>query len=799
VPRMSQHETPTEQELAATMDAIDGGPVSGTAAAGRGTRFGQRYEIIALVGRGGMGNVYKAYDRVLDETVALKTLRSELLGDAGAIERFRIEEKLARRVTHRNVARTFDTGVENAIPYLTMEFVEGEALDARLRREGRLSVLDSVSIARAICAALDAAHAVSIVHRDLKPQNVLLERGGRVVLTDFGIARATAALSRATVAALVGTPAYMAPEQVRGAEIGPTSDVFTLGVLLFELLTGELPWHGTTPIALATARLVEPPVDPLQLRPDLPESLARLVLQCLELSPEARPSSAKALSDAIEAIHPGDAVPPSRAPSASPELRPREAQPHEIARDRTVAVLPFRVRGADEPDIAHLSEGLAEELVDELSMVGGVKVLPLGAALKLAQTTPDPREIGRSLGVQVVVEGTISVRAEMLRCRVALVSVAEGFQLWTQRFEGDVASVFATLSRAADGIAHALLGDRFAPVRKSPSSPEVVDRYLRARRALRLGWYEGAERAFELFEEARALAPDDPRILSGAAIAALRSSFRHQEDREAWHERAADLADRAIRAAPEWPEPHVARASLDMDRGRVGPALASLRRALARAPDHVDANELAGQLHLEIGPVELAVAHLENAMALDPGTYKARWELCRGYAILGRWDEADALLTVVVDDPGPRRLRDAMRTRIDLWRGWRRWSDELTTDHGEQDAISRWMRVRRLVTDGAIVDPPSRAFLEESIASTAPRSRFRIALEQFLSEMLATAGDHAGAMEHLARAIDEGLVDLVWIERSPVLASLRDRPAFAEALGVVRRRVDEILAEARAS
>ena len=225
-----------------------------------GTVLAGRYELLGLLGVGGMGAVYRAHDRELDEEVALKMLRPAFLASAGALARFRREVKIARRVTHRNVARTFDIGQDGTSRFLTMELIDGPSLGRRLEDGGALGVEEALRVAREICDGLEAAHAVGVVHRDLKPDNVLLA-DDRVVVTDFGIARIDRGDGGATGAAIVGTPAYMAPEQVLGQPADARADLYALGLVLFEMLVGRRAFDGDTPLGVAAARLVEPPPD----------------------------------------------------------------------------------------------------------------------------------------------------------------------------------------------------------------------------------------------------------------------------------------------------------------------------------------------------------------------------------------------------------------------------------------------------------------------------------------------------------------------------------------------------------
>ncbi|MGH7293877.1 MAG: serine/threonine-protein kinase, partial [Polyangiaceae bacterium] len=322
--------------------------------------FADRYEILGLVGSGGMGTVYRARDSELDEIVALKLLRREVMDASGMLDRFRQEVKLARRVTHRNVARTYDIGESSGEKFLTMEFVDGEALSARLAREGALQLDLVMEMAGGICAGLQAAHAAGVVHRDLKPDNVLLANDSRVVLTDFGIARAVADANRAaTVGLALGTPAYMAPEQVEGvSDLDERADIYALGAMLYECVTGERAWSGDGIWALAAARLMNPPPDPRLKRPDLPPAVAEIVLKCMARRREDRFQSVAELAGALGAM----TMPaPRPRPSAPPPLQ----APLELE-TRAVAVLPFRNHGPPADD--YLADGLTDDLIDALSM-----------------------------------------------------------------------------------------------------------------------------------------------------------------------------------------------------------------------------------------------------------------------------------------------------------------------------------------------------------------------------------------------------------------------------------------------
>lgn len=264
-----------------------------------GTLFTGRYRIERLLGEGAMGRVYRTLDEDLGEPVALKVLLVELTRDATAVERFRREVRLARRVTHPNVVRTHDLGHHEGVYYLTMEWVEGKPLDVLLRERGPLPLSTVLELGQQICAGLQAAHAVGVLHRDLKPSNILLAADARVAITDFGIARSLVGdEDGAQTVGVLGTPHYMAPEQVEAEALDARTDVYALGGILFELLTGRLPFAGKTPLAQAVARLRSAPLDPRSLVV-LPEDVAALVERCLARQPDQRPGSAAEVSEAL--------------------------------------------------------------------------------------------------------------------------------------------------------------------------------------------------------------------------------------------------------------------------------------------------------------------------------------------------------------------------------------------------------------------------------------------------------------------------------------------------------------------
>jgi serine/threonine protein kinase len=268
----------------------------------RGTVFAGRYEIIEELGAGGMGTVYRAFDKKLEEEIALKLIRPEIAAEKRTVERFRNEIKIARKITHKNVCRTHDLGEEGRALFITMEYVRGEDLKSVIRRMKVLAVGTAVSIARQVAEGLGEAHRLGVIHRDLKPSNVMIDKEGNAKIMDFGIARSLAGGGTTVEGAIIGTPEYMSPEQVDGKPADARADIYALGVILFEMVTGRPPFEGETAFSIANKHKSEPAPDPTALNPQIPADLGRLILRCLEKERERRYQTTMELLADLEAV-----------------------------------------------------------------------------------------------------------------------------------------------------------------------------------------------------------------------------------------------------------------------------------------------------------------------------------------------------------------------------------------------------------------------------------------------------------------------------------------------------------------
>jgi len=289
-----------------------------------GGTFAGRYQVIEELGKGGMGRVYKVFDKEIKEKVALKLLNPEIAADKQTIERFRNELKLARKISHRNVCRMYDLSKEERTHFITMEYVSGEDLKSSIRRMGPLSAGKAIFIAKQVCEGLSEAHRLGVVHRDLKPQNIMIDREGNARIMDFGIARSLKAKGITDAGVMIGTPEYMSVEQVEGKKADQRSDIYSLGIILYEMVTGRVPFEGDTPLTIAVKHKTQAPPDPRKINAQIPEDLSRVILRCMEKDKENRYEGAEELFSELSKIEKGipttERVLPKRKPSTSKEI-----------------------------------------------------------------------------------------------------------------------------------------------------------------------------------------------------------------------------------------------------------------------------------------------------------------------------------------------------------------------------------------------------------------------------------------------------------------------------------------------
>jgi serine/threonine-protein kinase len=634
-----------------------------------GKRF-SHFLIEELLGEGGMGRVYKATDESLRRTVALKVLLPEFARNPERRQRFLREAQAAAAVSDPSIAAVYEVGEDGEDAFIAMEYVQGKTLRA-VAQDGPLEVGEAIRVASEIAKALERAHQSGVIHRDLKPENVMLGDGGAVKILDFGLAKIREAPRSGPLASeletksgnltregtILGTVAYMSPEQARGQRLDPRSDIFSLGVVLYELLTGLHPFRGETSADTLSAVLKENPPPPSRSNPEVLPALDALLERMLEKEPAGRPASAQEVRLELKSL----------------DLAP---QAPESPEGGSVAVLPFADM-SPEKDQDYFCEGIAEELINALAHVEGLKVASRTSAFQFKGKADDIRRIGQKLGVATVLEGSVRKAGTRLRVTVQLVSTANGYHLWSERYDRDTQDIFALQDEIAQSLVQALkirLGHQ-RPVRRATESVEAYHLYLQGRYFWNKRYEGGLKRSVEFFEAA--IEKDPSYALAHAGLADAYSVIGYYTflpSREAFS-MAKEASDRAVALDPSLAEAHVSRALVafwfEWDFPR---AEAEFRQAILLKPTHVPAYMFLGQLMpllarteeaaplwqkaLELDPLgplthgivgsghvfarqeERAVEECSKALALDPNHVQSLWAISMAYSRLGRAAEA---------------------------------------------------------------------------------------------------------------------------------------------------------------
>ena len=448
-----------------------------------------RYRLERQVGEGGMATVYLARDLKHDRDVALKVLRADLAESLGR-DRFLREIQLAAKLTHPHILPLFDSGEAGGALYYVMPNVEGQSLRDRLSVERQLPVSDAVRIASEVAGALNYAHKQGVVHRDIKPENIMLQ-DGHALVADFGIGKALGAVGGEGVTQAgvsVGTPAYMSPEQAAGDAVDGRSDIYSLGCVLYEMLVGEQPFTGPNVQAVIAKRFAQTPADVAALRNGVSRPVARTVQRALARSPADRYDTAASFVTSLGELE---------------SFVPKPAAP-----DKSLAVMPFVNRSGD-ADNQYFSDGLSEDLINALTALPGLQVASRTSAFRFRGSELDIRDIGEQLNVACVLEGSVRRSGAKLRVTAQLVSVASGFQLWSERYDREMADVFEIQDEIVASIVKALvptlLGEAPAPVRRSTENLEAYELYLKGRHYWHQRTPAAVRVAIQCFEQAISL------------------------------------------------------------------------------------------------------------------------------------------------------------------------------------------------------------------------------------------------------------------------------------------------------
>ena len=400
------------------------------------------YAMLAELGRGGMGVVYTAHDPRLDRRVAIKVLPPDLTRDDTAKRRFLQEAKAASALDHPNICTIHEINeTDDGQIYLVMACYEGETLKQWIER-GALALDEAVDIATQVGQGLAEAHGAGIVHRDIKPANLLIAKGGVVKILDFGLAKLAGTEGVTQTGTTVGTVAYMSPEQARGEEVDHRTDIWSLGVVLYEMLTGQQPFQGENLLAISNAILEQEPASLTRLRTGTSPALARVVTRSLANSRDGRYQSVADLLTELRAVK-ASVQAPTGATAVSQSDVP------------SIAVLPFADM-SPQKDQDYFCEGMAEELIDALARLDGLRVVARTSAFQFRGKGHDLREVGEKLNVKTVLEGSVRKAGNRLRINAQLISTDDGYHLWSERYDRDMEDVFAVQDEIAQSVVEKL-------------------------------------------------------------------------------------------------------------------------------------------------------------------------------------------------------------------------------------------------------------------------------------------------------------------------------------------------------
>lgn len=758
-----------------------------------GARLGP-YVIVAPLGAGGMGEVYRAHDTRLQRDVALKALPTHVASDPSHLRRLQREAKAIAALNHPNIVTLHTFEEVDGVHFLTMELVDGESL-SRTLVPGGLPLPQVLNLAQSLTDALVAAHQKGVVHRDLKPSNVMVTKDGLVKVLDFGLAKlslaGTAADADATQATtftsltnpgqVMGTLPYMAPEQLRGETVDERTDIFSLGIVLYELATGRRPFTGKSPSDVTSSILRDPPVPVTSVRAELPRGLERVIDRCLEKDPEHRFQTVKDIRNEFRLLRRESGVAESgaRAPSLASALAPI---PSDMP---SIAVLPFVNRSPDEEN-EYFADGLSEELSNVLAKIRGLRVASRTSAFHFKGKDVDLPTVARKLNVATILEGSVRKVGKRVRITAQLIQVATDSHLWSETYDRELEDIFAVQDDIAQAVVRelrvallgekpgasanaAVLADVEAARRGRGQDPEAQRLYLQGR--FFVNRYTAAEvaKGIEYYRQALSLDPEYGLAWAGLSEAYASQGDRGQAPPREAYDRAREAAERALQAEPDLAEGHAALGMTQMHYWDWKGSAGAIRRALELAPGNADVVSAAAELESVLGRQEEAITLGRRAVALDPLSVLARKTLGRHCLYAGRLDDAEAEFRTILDISPSGGLAHHLLGLAHLLKG--NPEDALAEMEQEPDEVFSLLGFALAHHDaGRAVE--SDAALRQLIAKDSKTAACQIA------HAYAYRGESDRAFEWLERGYDERDIGLAWAKTHPLLRNVHGDPRW---------------------
>jgi len=709
---------------------------------------GDRYQVEREVGRGGMATVYLAQDRKHQRPVALKVLHPHLAANLGP-ERFLREIQIAASLQHPHIVPLYDSGQAEGFLFYVMPYIDGESLRHRMVRDTTLPVEDALRITRSIASALDYAHNRQVVHRDIKPENVLLHHGEAMV-TDFGIAKAltaAAADNLTQTGTSMGTPAYMSPEQSAGeTNLDGRSDQYSLACVLYEMLSGRTPFTGPNGQAIIARSFTEPVPPLVAPRERIPAFVDRAVMRALAKAPADRFVSAAAFSHALGSVG-GVSTPPG---NTTASMRIPEAQSA-----KSVAVLPFVNMSADAEN-EYFSDGIAEEIINALTKVRSLRVASRTSTFALKGKNLDARTIGDQLHVSTVLEGSVRKAGNRLRVTAQLVNMADGYQLWSERYDREMEDVFAIQDEIAGSIVRALQvvlseGEKKAIENAPRADVEAYDYYLRGRQFMHQLRRTGIQYARRMFERAIEIDAGFVKAYAGAADCCC-LMYMLWDGSNANLEGADTYSRKALQLGPDVAEAHASR-GLALTLGQhYEEAEREFETAIRLDPQLFDAHYFASRTAFLQGKNQEAVEFLHAAARVRPEEYQPWFLMAMPLRKLDRVNDAEAAMR-----EGIAKAERHVELNPDDARALYLGAGGLV-QVGEEKRALEWAR-RALA-----LDPEDSAVL------------YNVAC------VYALGGEREEALACLEKAVQNGFGHRSWLENDSDFNAIRQEPRFQALL-----------------
>jgi len=630
-----------------------------------GSTFADRYEILEELGKGGMGEVYRVKDKTLSEEMALKVLKPEIAADKDIIERFKNELKLARKIGHRNVCRMYDLNEEEETPYITMEYVKGEDLKSFIRKKEKLKEEEVIAIGKQVCEGLTEAHRLGVVHRDLKPQNIMIDKDGDTKVMDFGIARSVEAPGVTQSGVMIGTPDYMSPEQAEGEEADQRSDIYALGVILYEMVTGSVPFRGDTAFSVALKHKTKLPSDPKKLNPDISDDLSRLILICMEKDKERRYQTAGELLSELDKIEKGIPIAVRIPLRRKLEIKWRSVLLYGgvplllillivaglslLTGQRevvdSIAVLPLENLSGD-PDQEYFADGMTDALIAELGKIRALRVISRQSVMQYKGSTKPMPEIARELNVDGVVEGSVLLSGHRVRITAQLIEARKDRHLWSDNYEGDLRDVLLLQSDVARAIAREVKitvtqEEQARLTSAAKVNPEAYQLYLKGNFFLEKLTPEGIQRSFEHFQQAIKIDPNCAWAYRGIAYYFVMLGFYNFLSPKESFPKAKEAVEKALELDDSLAEAHESLVAIKLyyDRDWMGAERAS-KRAIELNPNSAGAHLTYGQYLTVVGKHDEAFAEGKRALELNPLSLRSAAGLAGSFMMARQYDQA---------------------------------------------------------------------------------------------------------------------------------------------------------------